>query len=137
MGKRWSGRTSGANIPNKRVWICGGCTAPHEGKKPTQCRACGRMDFTHFHSKAELKRYGELSLELKVGLISDLELQPRFNLHAGEFVKIGAYVGDFRYKRDGKIVVEDVKGGADTDLSHWKRRHAEAEHGVTIDVVRR
>lgn len=112
------------------------------------------MDFIHFPSKAEAKRYGELMLEQKAGLISDLKLQPQYILHAAQInavygrgcstaihaiplVKIGAYRGDFGYKRDGKYIVEDVKGGADTPLSAWKRKHVEAEHGVKINIVRR
>ncbi len=147
MGKRWRGFTSGANIPNARVYICAGCQAWHNEPKPVQCVSCGRMDFIHFPSKAEAKRYGELMLEQRAGLISDLKLQPRFPLHAfgpGSMIatnvisiKIGAYRGDFGYKRNGKIIIEDVKGGADTPLSAWKRKHAEAEHGIKINIVRR
>ncbi len=92
-------------------------------------------------------------LEQKLGHISDLKLQPQFPLHAGKIIKtlgpggwiatnvipveIGAYRGDFGYKRDGKDIIEDVKGGADTSLSAWKRKHAEAEHGIKINIVRR
>jgi len=145
MAKKWSGRTSGANIPNLRVYICASCQSWSNEAKPTQCRACGRMEFIHFHSKAEAKRYGELMLEQAHNFISDLELQPRFPLHAfgpssdilNDKHKIGAYVGDFSYMRDGQRIIEDVKGGADTDLSVWKRKHTEAEHGVKVIIVRR
>lgn len=154
MKKRWRGLTSGANIPNIRVYICAGCHAWHN-YKPFQCASCGRIDFIHFPSKAEAKRYGELMLEQKAGLISDLKLQPQFPLHAGQItkvfsasgmicttthpipVRIGAYRGDFVYKRGEEYIIEDVKGGADTPLSAWKRKHAEAEHGITINIVRR
>ncbi len=153
MKKRWGGVTSGANIPNVRVYICAGCQTWHNEPKPAQCISCGQMVFIHFPSKAEARRYGELMLEQRAGLISDLKLQPRFSLHAGKIVKsfgpgsmiatnvipikIGAYRGDFGYKRDGNNIIEDVKGGADTPLSAWKRKHAEAEHGVKINIVRR
>lgn len=149
--RKWSGRTSGANIPNVSVYLCAKCQSWHDGKKPTQCRACGWMEFQFFHSKAEAKRYGELMLEQSYKFITALECQPRFNLHGVRFkrdgnkiglehdsiTKIGAYVGDFSYIRDGQRIIEDVKGGADTDLSVWKRKHAEAEHGVKITIVRR
>lgn len=95
-------------------------------------------------------RYGELMLEQVHKLISDLQLQPRFPLHAvrpfpggslspvyDDPVKIGEYRADFQYKRGDITFVEDVKGGADTTLSAWKRKHAEAEHGIKIQVVRR
>lgn len=153
MAKRWRGFTSGANIPNARVYICAGCQVWHNEPKPGHCISCGRMDFIHFPSKAEAKRYGELMLEKRAGLISDLKLQPQFVLHAGQIkktfgpgsmiatnvipVKIGAYRGDFGYKRGEVNIIEDVKGGADTPLSAWKRKHAEAEHGIKINIVRR
>ncbi|MDD9905378.1 MAG: DUF1064 domain-containing protein [Rhodospirillaceae bacterium] len=145
MGKRW-GRTSGANIPNVRVYVCESCQTWNGAKKPAQCKACGHMNFIHFPSKAEARRYGELMLEQSRGLISDLKLQSRFPLHAAwqppdgyqmQLHKIGEYRADFEYTRDGQRVIEDVKGAMDTPLSAWKRKHAEAEHGVTIQVVRR
>ena len=147
MAKRpWSGRTSGANIHNIRVYICAECGGWNNAKKPGQCDQCGCIEFIHFHSKAEAKRYGELKLEAHHGFITDLKLQPKFELHAvgtimmGEHAgtkrtKIGSYFGDFSYTRNGKHIVEDVKGGADTSLSAWKRKHTEAEYGVQIQVV--
>jgi DNA-directed RNA polymerase subunit RPC12/RpoP len=149
--RKWSGMTGGANIPNKHIYLCSQCQKWHEGKKPVQCNACGHMEFIHFPSKAEAKRYGELCLEQMHGFITDLERQPRFPLHGVRFdpegdgfglikdsiKKIGEYRGDFRYVRDGKTIVEDIKGGADTPLSAWKRKHTEAEYGITIDIVRR
>ncbi len=108
------------------------------------------MAFIHFSSKAEAKRFGELMLELRAGMIAGLELQPRFELETyfstepesnfcreGRMIKIGRYVADFRYVRQGKIIIEDVKGGADTPLSAWKRKHAEAQYGIKIQIVKR
>lgn len=143
--KKWRGRTSGSNIPNVRVYLCSACQTWHDGKKPGQCRACGQMQFTKFDSKAEAKRYGELTLELNHGFISDLKLQEKIPLHAirvldngnAEENKIGEYWADFSYMRDGQKIVEDVKGGADTDLSVWKRKHVKAEYGVDVQIIRR
>lgn len=59
-----------------------------------------------FDSKAELRRYGELRYLELAGQISNLEVQPVYQLHAG--VK---YRADFRYIENGKTVCEDVKGG--------------------------
>jgi len=74
--------------------------------------------------------------------ISELELQPRFNLTAGgEPVRYAsnrqaAYVADFRYKdTQGAVVVEDVKG-MDTPLSALKRAVLEAETGIKVMIVR-
>jgi len=64
-----------------------------------------------FASKAEAYRYQDLKLLLKAGHISNLELQPKFELcpkQKGE--RAVHYIGDFRYIEDGKVVVEDVKG---------------------------
>ncbi len=145
--RKFAGRTSGANIPNIHVYICESCKCWNNGKKPAQCAkpGCGSMAFIHFPSKAEAKRYGELMLEQRAGLISALMLQPGFHLHANHVgasldnwgIKIGTYVADFRYVRQDKIIIEDVKGGADTPLSAWKRKHAEAQYGIKIQIVKR
>lgn len=145
----WSGKTSGANIHNINVYICDGCAAWSRGRMPGQCTACGVMTFIHFHSIAEAKRYGELRLEERAGLISDIETQPRFQLNAIRFSsrqdapahwvhKVGHYVADFKYHRHGEgMKFEDVKGGADTPLSAWKRKHAEGQYGIKIDIITR
>ena len=139
--RKFSGRTSGANIPNTHVYICENCQGWNNGKKPSQCDQCGLMTFIHFPSKAEAKRYGELMLEQRAGLIGGLTLQPRFPLYiVGEGrprTKIGTYVADFRYANAFGFVIEDVKGGADTPLSAWKRKHAEAQYGIKIEIVKR
>jgi hypothetical protein len=43
------------------------------------------------------------------GEISELEPHPRYDLIVNG-VKIGIYTGDSRYRCNGKLVVEDVKG---------------------------
>ena len=69
-----------------------------------------------FDSKAEARRYKELKLLERAGEITNLELQPKFNLQ-GSFKKNGKtyrainYIADFKYlDKKGKEVVEDVKG---------------------------
>jgi len=65
-----------------------------------------------------MNRYSVLKLELKNGDISDLTLQPRFELLSkgtnskDEKYRKVEYVADFKYKDTftGKWVVEDVKG---------------------------
>lgn len=109
------------------------------------------VDGIRFHSAKEAARYQELRLLEKAGEIWELELQPRFPLKvastsgqamraaaaiAGTLdLKIGEYRGDFRYhdKRDG-IIVEDVKGFK-TPLYRWKKKHVEAQYGITIREV--
>lgn len=74
------------------------------------------VDGITFDSKAESRRYTDLRLLEKAGIISDLELQPLFRLQDGFTDGKGTrhrsidYVADFRYIEDGRTVVEDVKG---------------------------
>ena len=68
-----------------------------------------------FDSTVERDRYLHLKRLERVGYISGLELQPVYELQEG-YVRHGKkiqaekYKGDFRYTKDGEIVVEDVKG---------------------------
>jgi hypothetical protein len=74
------------------------------------------VDGIRFASKAEAKRYGELRLLDRAGIVRGLKLQPEYRLDIdGEH--FGTYIGDFYYEEkaddlvsDWKRVVEDVKG---------------------------
>jgi hypothetical protein len=92
------------------------------------------IDGHRFASAAEGRRYATLVALERAGRIAGLELQPRFDcVVAG--VKICAYVADFRYRRDGAEVVEDVKG-VRTALYRLKRKLAEACHpGLVITEI--
>lgn len=96
------------------------------------------VDGFTFDSKAEARYYRYLLTVSTLGNLRDLELQPFWDLHVCG-VKIGRYIADFRHKYLlGGIwwdVITDVKG-FDTPLSRWKRRHAEAEYGIQIEVIR-
>lgn len=70
-----------------------------------------------FHSEGEMRRYSELKILEKKGLIKDLVLQPRFLLqesftYEGKKYRKIEYVADFQYYNNtiNKIVVEDFKG---------------------------
>ncbi len=68
-----------------------------------------------FDSKKEAARYSHLELLNRSGMISDLELQPRFEIipkHAfnGKTQRKRSYVADFKYKQGDDTVIEDVKG---------------------------
>lgn len=102
---------------------------------------CNGTEFHRFPSKAEARAYAVLILRRTMGEITDLEMQVPFVLHAisprGEKIKIGKYICDFKYRElmsDATRVI-DVKGSADTHMSAWKRKHAEAEYGITIDIT--
>jgi hypothetical protein len=89
------------------------------GNKYHVAAAADRTAHGHvFDSKAEMKRYYELTMLERAREIRDLELQPRFELvpayttKAGEKVRALCYFADFRYLdlRDNRLIVEDVKG---------------------------
>lgn len=74
------------------------------------------VDNIKFDSKAEAMRYKQLKILQQGNFITDLKLQPKFELQAkytnnkGEHVRAITYKADFTYFQDGKCVVEDVKG---------------------------
>lgn len=69
-----------------------------------------------YDSKKESKRGQELEYLEKIGKISNLqrqvkfELQPAFTNNAGEKIRAITYVADFVYEDDGQKIVEDSKG---------------------------
>lgn len=144
-GFRSLGRASGAALGRiaVRVYVCRGCGVQHKGVKvgdkvrpPLQCLGCGRMDFDSFDSTGEAGRWAELLLKVQAGLINKLDRQVRFDLLAyceGGPVKVGQYIADFVYWRDGNRVIEDFKG-AITDIAAWKLRHMAAQ-GLPVTIV--
>lgn len=97
------------------------------------------FDGITFASKAEAKRYVELSILQRAGQIEDLKCQPKFPLKV-EGVLVGSYIGDFSYRSKGstELVVEDVKSPATkTSLYRLKAKLVRALHGITILEVMR
>lgn len=74
------------------------------------------VDGITFDSKKEAKRYRELCLMKRAGIISDLELQKEYTLIPTQRINGKAversvvYKADFSYKENGVQVVEDTKG---------------------------
>ena len=73
------------------------------------------IDGIKFDSKKEAARYCELKLMLKSNLISNLELQPSFDICPklkwnNKTLRKRVYKADFKYNQDGLEIVEDVKG---------------------------
>ena len=77
------------------------------------------IDGILFDSKLEADRYLQLKFLKIAGEISDLKLQPEFQIfqgyidpETGEHHKSRYYVGDFQYvdKAEHKVIVEDTKG---------------------------
>jgi len=91
------------------------------------------VDGIKFDSKKEAKRYQELKLLEKAGEITDLELQPRFNLIVNG-KKICAYIADFRYTSRDKTIIEDVKGMR-TPIYKLKKKLMKACLDIDIEEV--
>lgn len=76
------------------------------------------IDGIKFDSKKEAKRYTELKLLKKAGVIKDLELQavfvlqPKYTNAKGEHIRAITYKADFYYydNQKEKYIVEDTKG---------------------------
>jgi hypothetical protein len=102
------------------------------------------VDGLRFHSAGEARRWGELQLLKKAGAIDSLQRQVSYELHAigpdGLITVLGTWRADFQYwrmtKNGAEFVVEDFKG-FEVPLQRWKRRHVEAQYGITVTVVRR
>lgn len=93
------------------------------------------VDGIRFHSIKEAKRYKDLKILERAGIIHFLKLQHPFFLQVNN-QNIGKYVADFTYHEDGKFVVEDVKGmKGGTPLYRWKRRHLELQYGIKIREI--
>ena len=97
-----------------------------------------------FDSQKEARRYSELKLLVRVGKISDLELQKAFVL--AESVKFSGetrakpavrYIADFAYIENGVMVVEDVKSVATKSLPVYrlKKHLMKSVHGIEIKEI--
>lgn len=91
------------------------------------------VDGIQFHSKKEAARYGIIRIMELAGEITDLELQPVFLIQI-EGKKIAKYFADFRYRKDGKVVIEDVKSPATRLKASYrlKKKLVEAQFSITI-----
>ena len=105
-----------------------------------------------FDSRKEARRYQELLLQQKAGMISGLERQKKFVLiptqrepdiigarggkHPGKVIeKECAYIADFVYQVQGQTVVEDVKGyrmGGAYTVFTIKRKLMLERYGIRI-----
>lgn len=95
-----------------------------------------------FDSKREARRYVELTMLQRAGVICWLERQVPYLLYApalraaadGELVIVGTWLADFRYVEGGRVVIEDVKG-VKTAVYRLKKKLVEATYGVRIVEV--
>lgn len=94
-------------------------------------------DGIQFDSKKEYKRWRELLVLQKAGIIAQLKRQVKFELiKASETERACNYVADHVYMicETGEKVVEDVKSDATRKLSTYimKRKLMKEMHGITI-----
>lgn len=93
-----------------------------------------------FDSVKEYKRYQELALLERVGQVSDLQRQVKFELIPSQRIngkvaeRACTYVADFVYFQDGQKVVEDTKGFKTKDYI-IKRKLMLHVHGIRIKEV--
>lgn len=90
------------------------------------------VDDIEFDSVKEAKRYSELKLLLKAGMIGLLELQVPFELNEGGSHSL-KYIADFVYldAKTGEKIVEDCKGFKTKEYLK-KRRLMKKVYGITI-----
>lgn len=103
------------------------------------------IDNQTFDSMKEFARWKDLQRLLGAGVITDLKRQVKFELipsQKNEFGKVierpCVYVADFVYKKNGKQIVEDVKGykhGVAYDVFVIKRKLMLYVHGIRIHEV--
>lgn len=92
------------------------------------------VDGVCFDSKTEARRYTDLLILQKAGIISDLKCQPSFVLLEGFKDITGKreqaikYRADFQYFEDGRKVVEDVKSKATSKARDWSLRRKLFKH---------
>jgi len=95
------------------------------------------VDGIRFDSKKEARRYGQLKLMERAGIITDLELQPRYKIVVKNS-PICTYVADFRYYDKQRLtqVIEDVKSTATaTPVYKIKKKLTEALYDITVTEI--
>ena len=90
-----------------------------------------------FDSQAEAFRFDHLKLMLMAGKIEELTLQPKYVImegykRNGRKIRDITYSPDFKYTKDGEVIMEDVKGAL-TEVYKMKKKLFLKIHG---DVIR-
>jgi len=93
------------------------------------------VDGITFDSKWESERYGQLRAMERGGIVTDLELQVKYDIVIND-IKICKYIADFVYKEESpngeiKEIVEDAKG-FETPEFKLKKKLMKAVHGIDI-----
>jgi hypothetical protein len=96
------------------------------------------LDGILFASKGEMMRYAKLRQMQRAGMITNIELQPRYDIPInGEH--FCTYTADFRYTvvASGEVVVEDFKSSGTRQDAAYKQRKkaAQLHHGIVVTEV--
>lgn len=98
------------------------------------------VDGIQFDSRKEANRFCELRLLERVGKITGLQRQVKFELIPSQRIdgkvaeRACSYVADFVYMQDGKKVVEDTKGFKTADYI-IKRKLMLWVHGIQVKEI--
>ena len=101
--------------------------APYRTKKANKFGACQSTVLnTTFDSRAEAERYLLLVSRLQAGEISNLVIQPKYELQPafrrnGKAERAITYTADFEYSETGQVITEEVKG-FETEAWRIRRR---------------
>lgn len=103
------------------------------------------VDGILFASKKEANRYVQLKGMQDIGQISELELQKKYCIipaqrdpDTGKVIRATHYIADFVYRKDGALVVEDVKGfrgGTAYNVFRIKQKLMLYVHGIKVREV--
>jgi len=111
-------------MPNQRNIYARSTRSKFKNKKVTL--ECG----TKFDSRKEARRYKEIKLLERAGVVKDLQLQVPFQIEVNG-MSICKYVADFAYNEEGAQVVEDTKGFLTPEYK-LKKKLMRACHGIEI-----
>ncbi len=95
----------------------------------------------YFPSSAEHARGAALVRMSAEGKISHLRFHPKYDLTV-DGIKVTSYTADAEYRRDGKLIVEDVKAGSSDFIDNAAKlkiglfNALHAKHGVAVNIYR-
>lgn len=122
----------------ERGTICPKCRSNVFSTKPSKYHAQRvETEDGKFDSKLEFRRWRELKLLERAGVITELKRQVKIPLiPQSKYGREIAYVADFSYREDGKVVIEDTKSEATkTPLYRLKKRLVAEKYGIEIKEV--
>ena len=117
----------------ERGTVCPKCRSNVFSTKPSKYHAQRvETEDGKFDSKLEFRRWLE-----RAGVITELKRQVKIPLiPQSKYGREIAYVADFSYREDGKLVIEDTKSEATkTPLYRLKKRLVAEKYGIEIKEV--